>query len=513
MPTKSVIIIGAGIAGLAAGCYAQMNGYSSRIYEMHNLPGGLCTAWQRKGYTFDGCIHYLFGTAPGQPYHSLWQELGALQDRAIVNHRAFMHVVDASDTGKSSPPVVAYVDPDEWEAHLMAIAPEDASLIRPLIQGVRQFLHFDMSLMQAKPRSLSSPLELAQLGRRMLPFVGPLARWGSVSAQDYAKRFRSPVLRKTFPHLFGWEEIPMLAALSLLAYMHRGNAGFPVGGSLAFAQAIERRYLALGGEIHYRSQVHEILVEDDRAVGVRMYNNEEDRADYVISAADGRATIFDMLRGRYLNRAIRRRYSGQLPMHTQLQINLGIDGDLSGEPYWTTYLLDQAARVAGQEFPALGVKHYCFDPSLAPAGKSVLQVMLRTDYRYWQRIYGRRLYDMEQLQESGEVLAVLDRLYPGMRNRIEVQDVATPMTYQRFTGNWEGATCGWLLTKETLPLMIMGIEKQLPGLKNFYMAGQWVEPGGSVPLVAISGRNAVQLICHADGKPFVAEAAPVLVAA
>lgn len=41
---KSIIIIGAGLAGLSAGCYAQMNGYHSQIFEMHNLPGGLCTA-------------------------------------------------------------------------------------------------------------------------------------------------------------------------------------------------------------------------------------------------------------------------------------------------------------------------------------------------------------------------------------------------------------------------------------------------------------------------------------
>ena len=50
--SKDIIIIGAGIAGLAAGCYAQMNGYRSQIFEMHFLPGGLCTAWERKDYVF-----------------------------------------------------------------------------------------------------------------------------------------------------------------------------------------------------------------------------------------------------------------------------------------------------------------------------------------------------------------------------------------------------------------------------------------------------------------------------
>ena len=81
-------------------------------------------------------------------------------------------------------------------------------------------------------------------------------------------------------------------------------------------------------------------------------------------------------------------------------------------------------------------------------------------------------------------------------------DEATPLSYERYTGNWQGATTGWLLTKETLPMMIQGVPKTLPGLDNFYMAGQWVEPGGTVALAAASGRNAIQTICAADGRPF-----------
>ncbi|MBC7235591.1 MAG: NAD(P)-binding protein [Chloroflexi bacterium] len=45
MREKSILIIGAGIGGLAAGCYAQMNGYTSCIFEMHALPGGVCTSF------------------------------------------------------------------------------------------------------------------------------------------------------------------------------------------------------------------------------------------------------------------------------------------------------------------------------------------------------------------------------------------------------------------------------------------------------------------------------------
>jgi phytoene dehydrogenase-like protein len=50
---------------------------------------------------------------------------------------------------------------------------------------------------------------------------------------------------------------------------------------------------------------------------------------------------------------------------------------------------------------------------------------------------------------------------------------------------------------------LLGVSKTLPGLHNFYMAGQWVEPGGMAPVVAVSGRNVVQMICRHDGRPFV----------
>ena len=81
---KKVLIIGAGIAGLSAGCYGQMNGFSTRVLEMHDLPGGMCTSWTRGQYILDGCIHWLVGTKPGTKMNNIWSDLGALQDCQVV---------------------------------------------------------------------------------------------------------------------------------------------------------------------------------------------------------------------------------------------------------------------------------------------------------------------------------------------------------------------------------------------------------------------------------------------
>jgi len=513
--SKSIIIIGAGIAGLAAGIYGQMNGYHTEIFELHDLPGGLCMAWEREDYIFDGCIHYLFGAAPGAPFNQMWQELG-VANRPFIHHDEMLRVI-----GTDGKTLIVYADPDRLAAHMKELSPTDADLIDDFTRGIEQFTRFDMTALAQIPKPLMTAQDWAALGQKMLPFALPMAKWGLLSARSFAEKFQDPFLRRAVPQMFTWPEIPTMVGLALLAYLHTGNAAFPAGASLEFARAIERRYLDLGGTIHYKSQVEKILVEDapspgtgrglnrraSRAVGVRLYNDEVHYSDYVISTADGRGTIFDMLGGKFANQAIRKRYDGHMPIYSQFQVSLGVNRDLSSEPHWAFYLLDEPILIAGQEYHEIGVKHYCFDPSLAPAGKSAVVVMLRTNYAYWQRLYGRRLYDTGQSQGPDIIINFLEGIYPGIRGQIEVIDEATPLSYERYTGNWQGASTGWLLTRETMMSMIQGMEKSLPGLRNFYMAGQWVEPGGSVPVVAMSGRNAIQMICHEDGRTFTAEIA------
>ncbi len=496
---KSILIIGGGVAGLAAGCYGQMNGYRTQIFEMHHLPGGLCTAWARKGYTFDGCIHYLLGSGEGQPFNQMWHELGVIPDRRFIDHDELMRVV-----GSDGQTLVGYVNPDPLQDHLKQLSPADSRRIKSLVDGVRLFTRFDMSLMQDKPRAIMSAEDWGEFGKQMLPFMGALAKWARLSAGEFAADFKDPFIQRALPVIFGWPEIPMMAGVMLLASMHNRNAGFPVGASLEFTRALERRYLALGGEIHYRAQVERILVENERAVGVKLYNDEEYRADHIISAADGRSTLFEMLPKKYIPRKLKRLYDGHMPLYSQVQISLGVKRDLSDEPHWVTYLLDEPLVIMNEPIYEIGVKNYCFDPSLAPEGKSCLIVMFKSRYGYWQRIYGRALYDSEQSQVSDIVIDFLEKIYPGIRSQIEVIDEATPLSYERYTGNWQGSSVGWLLTKQTMAMNIKGMDKTLPGLGNFYLAGQWVEPGGMVPVVAASGRNAIQLVCAEDGRGFEA---------
>ena len=98
MSERKTVIIGAGIAGLAAGCYARMNGYRAHVVEMHDKSGGLRTVWARQGYTIEGCIHWLTGSAPGDSLYQVWEELGAVQGRRMLDHDVFVCVVGRDES-------------------------------------------------------------------------------------------------------------------------------------------------------------------------------------------------------------------------------------------------------------------------------------------------------------------------------------------------------------------------------------------------------------------------------
>jgi phytoene dehydrogenase-like protein len=461
----------------------------------------LCTSWKRQGYTFNGCISWLVGSGEGQTFNHIWQELDAVQGRPIVNHDEFLRIERASGE-----PFIMYTNIDRLEQHLKALAPADAKTIEEFATAVRHFARFDWNM--EKPRELYSPLDVLVQTLKSAPHLRDLEKYSRISTREFARRFSDPFVREAFAVLFDLPDFPMMALLMTAAWMHNQNAGYPIGGSLEFAQAIAARYRDLGGEIHYHAPVQQILVEENRACGVRLADGSTYQADYVISAADGRTTIFDMLGGRYVDDEIRHSYT-DLPRFTPYtQVALGIARDLAHEPHAAIFPLAQPLLIAGTPRSRISYTHYGFDPTLAPAGKTALIVTLPSEYAYWKAIaQDHDHYASEKTRVAMNVAFALEQRFPSITQQIEVIDVVTPLTYEQFTGNWEGCPEGWMITTKTTGLMSKGMRKTLPGLDHFYMAGQWVEPGGGLPTAAASGRNAIQLICHHDRQPFITSVA------
>ncbi len=494
MKNNSVIIIGAGMGGLAAGIYGQINGYSTQIFEAYALPGGQCASWKRQGYTFDGCIHHLFGCNRTSRLYKLWEELGAMPRQLVPTHECAAAV---SSNGRL---FRDYYDPDRLQEHLGGLSPADAKVVRDYVHAIKLTAKADLwgeSLMGTTGGLL-----------KMLPAAIPTLRWFRPTMQQFAQRFSDPFLRQAFPLLeYSLPEVPFAIHLAKHAQGHLGSIQWPVGGSLEFARSIERRYRELGGTVHYRQRVDKILTEHGRAVGVRLADGSQYRADIVISNADGRKTIMQMLGGEYADRRIRA-YCAEPADETPWAVHvfLGVNRDLAREPSSLVMLLDRPVTLAGHENRSIEMQTYGFDPTMAPPGKGVIKVELVSKYSYWKELYAdRHRYDAEKASIAQRVIDLLEDYWCGIRAQVEVVDVPTLMTWERYMGGTHGfANMPCKKMNVVSSLVGRGLDCTLPGLSNFYLVGAWATSAGALFMNALSGRKVIKMMCCKDDRRFVA---------
>jgi phytoene dehydrogenase-like protein len=489
---RKVVIIGGGVAGLCAAVYAQKCGYQTEVLEMHTITGGLATSWQRGGYTFETCLHWLVGSKPGGDFNRVWREVCDIDQLQFVFPTEMARMEDEHGASLPIPTNV-----DRLEKELLERAPEDAKAIRSLARDIRTFSRFQMPS-PGKSWLMNGPAYL-----RNLPLVPPLRRLTKMSGYEYGKRFTNPLLRS----FFGEGEMGQMCALALvfsLAWHTAGDGGYSIGGSQALIHLIEKKLTSLGGQVRCGAKVERILVENDAAVGVQLAGGETIRADRVISAADGHATIYEMLDGRYRNPAIDRNYETMQPFPSYLQVSLGVGMDLSHLPWAVSRILDTPIRIDPEtEMKQISFRIFHFDPTFAPPGKTAITSLLMTrNYRYWDDLHrdDPEQYRAEKDRVADAVVSALDRMIPGVRDAVEAADVSTPATVMRYTGNWKGSMEGWFL----LPgVSFRPLPNKLPGLRRFMMVGQWIAPGGGLPSGILTARPAIQAICREDHVPFL----------
>ena len=317
---------------------------------------------------------------------------------------------------------------------------------------------------------------------------------------EYSRKARDPVLRDALQWMF-LPEAPCWFVVMLLGLLFSGQMGLIRDGSASIPRAVERRYLDLGGEVAYGSAVTEVMVEDDVAVGVLLGDGTEHRADGVIGACDGQDLIYRMLTGRYKEPQLDAWHRERPLMKPLTMVTYGVDMDFTHEPWLTIYHLAEPLCVAGEEHGHLLVRFFNHSGSFSPPDKTVVQVMLETPWAFWNDLY-QSDEDRYRAAKEATALKVLQRLegfYPGISGAVEVTDVATPVTYWRYTGSREGSYMGWSFDASNIRVWF---PRKLPGLERFYMAGMWsMSMGGFIPAV-FSGRHAVQVMCRDDKRLF-----------
>ena len=449
---EKVIIVGGGISGLTAGIYAQRSGFDVLILEKCATPGGVSTCWKRKGYMFEGGVHWLNGSGSHLDLHKVWKEVGALQENNPIYFKDPVYVLK---NGKAD--LAIYRDAERTLKELSAYSPRDRKVLRSIFRDVRMFRYF-----QSPVEGETSILDYI----RMFPAILITPRLWMQSISFYLSRIKDDDVRTLLEAVVAPVNNAMTFAYTLSGFF-TGDSGYPSGGSLRMALNMADSFVKAGGEIRYNTAVEKVV---DGGVYV---NGELMKADAVIVTVDARIAIDKLFEG------------------------VGVEADLNNYP--KSMVFKVPFKDGGVDLPFFVVSNYARD-HYSPEGCTTLTGLFPGySYDWWKAAKEDGTYEAKKEAVARRFIGILEEQIPETKGRIAVVDVATPITYQRYCDTYEGSYMSvWM----PFTLTTNAPNRYRRGL---YFAGQRTAYSGGLPPAVISGRLAVRLLCKDFGHSFTKE--------
>lgn len=471
---KKVVIVGAGVAGLSAAFYSRRKGYEVTVYEQGNCPGGVSTSWVRRGFTFDGGIHWLVGTSPRfQPFHKRWVETGALQSNNPVKYADPVFVFRSGDVT-----LHLWRNIDRLTQELIDIAPEDRKAVLSLCRHVR--------IIATYMPALQGFGDLIKRIGRLPTFVPLIYRLLRISSRQYVEQFKNPYVKEMLSSILNLEQNALSLIGTLVGYV-LGDNGYPAGGSRRLADNMEQTVLQAGCKIIYRTKVEKICIEANRVKGV-MANGTLQLADYVIVALDtctALRTLFDNpLEENWARKLAKGMDSEQCSL-----LSLGVKKDLGYLPSALRIHLKEPVKMAGQEYTTLWVYYYSGQDGYAPDGCSSLTVLFQGDtYDYWKAAKDDGSYLAKKQEFTQEAQHLLALYLPEIEGYVSVTDLATPITYERYCNCFRGGYMSIWHAKQN-PFHVPVKSSKVRGLR---FAGMRTFMSGGLPVSVESGYKAAK---------------------
>jgi len=497
MTETDVIVIGSGIGGLCCGALLARYGFEVTVCESHSLAGGAAHGFERDGFRFDSGPSLYSGLSYSPSPNPLRQVLDALdEDLAWITYDTWGCCLPEGDFETS-------VGADQFCEVLRRLRGESAV---------------------AEWRRLQKYMEPLAEAAIALPPAALRADWGAVvTAGRYA-----PSLLKHLPHISkltgsfrqvmqGVIQDPFIDRwLDMLCFLLSGlpadgtsaaevafmfadwyrpgvQLDYPVGGSGALVAALVRGLERFGGKLRLSAHVEQVLVEGDRAAGVRLRSGEILRSRRaVVSNASVWDTLSLIPAGALPQRFVSDRQSTP-ECESFMHLHLGIDGrDLPADLACHHIVVqDWNLGIASPQNLALISIPSLLDPTLAPLGKQVIHAYTpgSEPYDLWQGLDRRSEAYRQQKERRAEVLwRSLERVIPDVRSRCEVTLVGTPLTHERFLRRHRGSYGPALRAGQAL---FPGPKTPLPGL---LCCGDSTFPGIGLPAVAASGMIAANTL-------------------
>ncbi|MDI6830149.1 MAG: FAD-dependent oxidoreductase [Actinomycetota bacterium] len=490
MGDYDVVVVGAGLGGLSAAANLAAAGRRVLVLERHCVPGGYASTFCRGRFEFEISLHELSGLGHAGRRGPLWYSLEKI---GVAQKVEFL---DIPDFYRSAYPDLDLVMPAEREAYdevLCENFPAEA-------EGIRKFTSLMFAMLDEV--SAFSPQAMAE---NPAAFANLMTYAGASLADVLNAEVKDERARAVIAQLWGYYGLPpsrlsfLLFAIANATYLRYGPVHVK-GKSQALSQAFVESILERGGEVWLNNGASRILTSGGKVTGVVADDGTEIATSYVVSNANPISTCLDLV-GRdaipswYLKRLGWGRIGTSL-----FTVFLGLDcpvRDLGLENHEIMFNLDydfeshyRAARGAAVYQPkGLAVAPYnIVDPEFSPPGTGVVTLTAVGYGDTWLTLSPEGYVEAKNALAS-RLLDLAERVAPGIRDHIEVVEVATPLTHLRYTGNVEGAVYGY----ENSPAE--GTVLRLPNrgpLEGLYFAGAWVRVGGGFQPCIDSGRTAAE---------------------
>lgn len=455
MTDFDVIVIGSGAGGLAAALACAQAGQKVLVLEQHYLPGGWCHSFHLEGYRFSPGVHYLGELQDGGRLRAIYEGLGVAGDLVFceLNPDGFDHVVLGRER---------FDIPKGREAF--------AARLSERFPNERAGIHGYLDTVQRLSDELNQAMQIASLRDVVaLPFKSPaITRWGLATTKSMLDRFvRDPVLRGILTAQAGDHGLPPSLApapvhAAVTAHYFQGGY-YPQGGGGALPRAFIRALKRAGGAIKVRTSVEKIMIEDRRAIGVRLAGGEEIRAKHVISNADPDVTMKKLVGVEHLSRLGRARLAHARYSVSALSLFLASDVDprtlgLDSGNYWF-YPNGDVERAYRQgmkawtpedpERPAMFLTcTTCKDPTKDQGGHHTMEAFAFIGYEAFERWASSRFehrpdsYAELKARLKARMLDELTSLVPGLANHIVFADLGTPLSNVHYVASTEGNLYG-----------------------------------------------------------------------